>query len=394
MYKRPIFGELLKRFAEPRRFMQVLIGPRQVGKTTIASQLAQSVKMPVHSVSCDEPEYKSVSWIEQQWQSARIAAGKNGKKALLIIDEIQKIQGWSETVKKLWDEDTKAKTSVYVLLLGSSSMLIQKGLGDSLAGRFEVLHASHWSFGEMSSAFGISFDQYTYYGGYPGAAALINNSARWGSYISESLIETTVSKDILQMTRVDKPALLRRLLELGCSYSGQVLSYTKIMGQLQDAGNTTTLAHYLDLLSGAGILCGLNKYSGQKVRQRGSSPKFQVYDNALITVQSKLKFSEAKADAEFWGRLTESCIGSHLLNSVKGKGLELFYWEDGSSELDFVLAKKGKAAAIEVKSGRKKQKAPGIDRFSKEFNTDKKYLVGTGGIPFEEFVKIDIEELI
>ncbi|HDQ26527.1 MAG TPA: ATP-binding protein [bacterium] len=393
MYKRRILEVLLKRFKEPKKFIQVLIGPRQTGKTTLSVQVSDAVKMVVHSSSADDAGFNTGSWIEQQWETARIKAKKN-KRTLLIIDEIQKINKWSETVKKLWDADAKAGNNLYVLLLGSSSMLLNKGLGESLAGRFETINVRQWAYEEMKKAFGYSVEKYIYYGGYPGGASLIKDHARWAGYIRNSLIESTVSKDILQMTRVDKPALLRRLFELGCRYSGQVLSYNKILGQLQDAGNTITLAHYLDLLSGAGMLCGLNKFSGQKARQRASSPKFLALDSSLISAQLSHDFREAAGKKELWGRLVESCVGAHLVNSSQGSGVDVMYWANDRAELDFVLSKAGRVAAIEVKSGRKKEKAPGIDCFAREFKTDKKYLVGTGGIPLEEFLALPAAELI
>ncbi|HRU39980.1 MAG TPA: DUF4143 domain-containing protein, partial [Candidatus Goldiibacteriota bacterium] len=273
-------------------------------------------------------------------------------------------------------------------------LLINKGLGDSLAGRYETINITHWTYAEMSGAFGFGLDEYIYFGGYPGGAGLISDEARWAGYINGSLIEAAISKDILQMTRIDKPALLKRLFHLGCMYSGQVLSYQKILGQLQDAGNTTTLAHYLDLLSGAGLLCGLQKHAGQKVRQRGSSPKFQALNNALLSAQSGTGFEAAKRDSEIWGRLTESCVGAYLANAVKGTRTELFYWASGNREVDFVLSSGGKIAAIEVKSGRKKTRFPGTDEFSRQVKACKKYLVGTGGIPVEEFLKVKPEELL
>ena len=301
MYHRPVFDAIKKRVQEPRRFVQILAGPRQTGKTTLARQLLESRLLPTHYGSADEPGLKGNIWIEQQWEIARLLA--KGAKALLILDEIHKIPAWSETVKKLWDEDTRHKIRLHLILLGSSPLLMQKGLSESLTGRFEMIPITHWSFAEMQAAFSWNLDQYIYYGGYPGAASLISDHERWSSYISNSMIESTISRDILLMTRVDKPALLKRLFELGCSYSGQILSYQKMMGQLQDAGNTTTLAHYLNLLESAGLLTGLNKYSGQQVRQRGSSPKFQVLNTALSSVQSHLTLKEARHDPAWWGRL-------------------------------------------------------------------------------------------
>ena len=256
MYKRPLYQTLLSRLKEPRRFLQVLAGPRQVGKTTLARQAMEGGRTRSQYASADEPTLQDRAWIEQQWDLGRMKA-KDGE-ALLVLDEVQKVPGWSEVVKRLWDEDTAKRVSLKCVLLGSSPLLVQRGLTESLAGRFEILHVTHWSFAEMRDAFGWDVDQYVYFGGYPGAAALIEDRQRWARYIVESLIETTLSRDILLMTRVDKPALLRRLFLLGCDYSGQILSYQKMLGQLQDAGNTTTLAHYLELLAGAGMLKGVH----------------------------------------------------------------------------------------------------------------------------------------
>ncbi|MCD4670558.1 MAG: AAA family ATPase, partial [Actinomycetia bacterium] len=248
-YKRPIYSKILKRIKEKRQFIQVLAGPRQVGKTTLARQIINDYKSPIHYASADEPTLRDRSWLNQQWDIARLKIAEEKKSvALLIIDEVQKVSGWSETVKRLWDEDTANKTNLKVILLGSSPLLMQKGLTESLAGRFETIPVMHWSFAEMRDCFNIALERYIYFGGYPGAARLIINRQRWRQYILDSLIETTISRDILLMTRVDKPALLRRLFHLGCEYSGQILSYQKMIGQLQDAGNTTTLAHYLELL--------------------------------------------------------------------------------------------------------------------------------------------------
>ena len=278
---------LRSRLGEPRRFLQVVAGARQVGKTTLVAQVLDRLDVPSIIVSADEPAVGDTAWLAAQWDRARIVATDGGKTgAVLALDEVQKIPGWSETVKRLWDEDSRTRRPLKVVLLGSAPLLVQQGLTESLAGRFEIVHLPHWSYAEMRGAFGFSLEQYLYFGGYPGAAPLIEDPQRWKRYLLDALIETTISRDVLLMTRVDKPALLRRLFELGCRYSGQVLSYTKMLGQLQDAGNTTTLAHYLELLAGAGMLTGLQKYSGKAVRQRGSSPKLQVMTTALMTVEA------------------------------------------------------------------------------------------------------------
>jgi predicted AAA+ superfamily ATPase len=388
MFQRPICNILLARIHESRRFIQALAGPRQTGKTTLAKQTMEFLDIPNHYASADEPALKDTTWIEQQWEIARtkLRLDASFKKALFVLDEVQKITGWSETVKRLWDEDSANDLPLYVIVLGSSPLLVQHGLTESLAGRFEIIPVTHWSFDEMNSAFGWDVDQYVFYGGYPGASELIQDHQRWSNYIIDSLIETTISRDILLMRRVDKPALLRRLFELGCTYSGHILSYQKMLGQLHDAGNTTTLAHYLNLLEGAGLLAGLPKYAGQKVRQRASSPKLQVLNTALVTAPSQLTLNEAKQNPEFWGRLVESAVGAALANGIRGKGIELFYWASRNKEVDFVLRRAKNLTVIEVKSGRRKTSLPGVEAFSREFRVKRKLLVGTQGIQLKEFL--------
>lgn len=394
MFKRPIHKVVFSRLSERRGFIQVLSGPRQAGKTTLARQIIQDLNIPSHYASADEPTLRDRTWIEQQWEAGRSKAtsGRRRKRALLVLDEVQKVTGWSETVKRLWDEDSASGLPLHVIVLGSSPLLVQQGLTESLAGRFEILPVTHWSFAEMKQAFGWNVDQYVFYGGYPGAARLIRNHQRWSRYIIDSLIETTISRDILLMTRVDKPALLRRLFELGCSYSGQTLSYQKMLGQLQDAGNTTTLAHYLSLFEAAGLIAGLSKYAGERFRQRASSPKLQVLNAALMTATSHLTFSEAKDNSDYWGRLVESSVGASLANGLMGKNAGLFYWSSRNREVDFVLTRGKVLVALEVKSGRRKTTMPGIDAFSKEFRVKRKLLVGPQGVPLKDFLLTPPEE--
>ncbi|MBI3125735.1 MAG: ATP-binding protein [Ignavibacteriales bacterium] len=386
MFKRIQFDKIYNRLTEKRKFIQVLSGPRQSGKTTLANQIAGKLELPIHSVSADSPVPYNAVWLEQQWEIARINVNKNpNSESLLILDEIQKVHGWPEVIKKLWDEDTKNKTKVKVLLLGSAPLLIQKGLTESLAGRFELIPISHWNYVEMRDAFGWNLDQYIWFGGYPGAAELINDEERFKNYIRDSLIETTISRDILLLTRIDKQALLRQLFQLGTFYSGQIVSYQKMLGQLHDAGNTTTLAHYLNLLSASGLLTGLQKYSGLQIRQRSSSPKFLVLNNALISAQSNLSFEEARSNKDYWGRLVETAVGSYLLNGIIGTNLKLMYWREGAKEVDFIFDNGGKITALEVKSGRLRESLAGIETFNSLYEPKRKLLIGQKGIPLEEF---------
>ena len=383
-YRRPQAAELARRLAEPRRFIQVIAGARQVGKTTLVQQVIEDSRLPVRFASADEPTLRGPEWIDQQWEAARVAAGTAG--ALLVLDEVQKALGWSESVKRLWDEDTRAKRQIRVVLLGSAPLLVQQGLTESLAGRFEILRLPHWSFAEMRAAFGFDLNQYLYFGGYPGAAPLVTEPTRWRRYILDALVETTIARDVLLMTRVDKPALLRRLFELGCRYSGQVVSYTKMLGQLQDAGNTTTLAHYLDLLGGTGLLTGLAKYSGSTLRRRGSSPKLQVLNTALMSAQSGVSFEELDSDRDYRGRLVESAVGAHLANAAAAGDCEVYYWRERNREVDFVVRSPRTLVAIEVKSGLRRGTLPGLQAFAEAFATTRTLLVGRDGIPLGEFL--------
>lgn len=394
MYERSYLKQVRSRMEEPRKFIQVILGPRQVGKTTMVNQLLSQLSIPYINESADAIAATNSAWLMQAWEAARLKMKASGaSEYLLVIDGIQKIDNWSEVVKQQWDKDTREKMNIKVILLGSSRLLIQKGLTESLAGRFETFYLGHWSFAEMESAFGWSIEQYIYFGGYPGSATLINDEERWKNYIKDSLIETSISKDILMLTRVDKPALLKRLFELGCLYSGQILSYTKIIGQLQDAGNTTTLANYLKLLSDCGLLGGLEKYAGSVIRQRSSSPKFQVYNNALLTSQDDETYSTAIVNPKRWGRLVESSVGAHLLNHSVSERYNIHYWREGNNEVDFILEKGNKIIGLEVKSGASADNA-GMGIFNEKFHPDKMLLVGTGGIPYEEFLKINPKELL
>ncbi|SMP82712.1 hypothetical protein SAMN06295888_1565 [Desulfonatronum zhilinae] len=391
-YQRPQAAELARRLAEPRRHIQVVTGARQVGKTTLVQQVTEGLEGPVRFVSADEPTLRDGAWLRQQWEAARVETGSGG--GLLVVDEVQKVEHWSETVKYLWDEDTRQGRALRVVLLGSAPLMIGRGLTESLAGRFESLHLPHWSLVEMRAAFSYSLEDYLFFGGYPGAAPLTAEPARWRRYVLDSLVETSIARDVLLLTRVDKPALLRRLFELGCRYSGQILSYTKMLGQLQDAGNTTTLAHYLDLLAAAGMLTGVQKFAGQAVRQRASSPKLQVLNTALMTAMEGLSPEEAREDRSYYGRLVESAVGAHLANAAQRGDCELFYWRDKNREVDFVIRAGRRLLAIEIKSGRRRDALPGMAAFVEAFQPDRTLLVGGDGIELEAFLSRPVMEWV
>ena len=384
MFTRPQLEILTSRLRAPRRFLQVLAGPRQVGKTTLARQAMATFAGQSHYASADLPAAPDANWIEQQWRLARLLA-ETGP-VLLVLDEVQKVPRWSEAVKMLWDEDGFAARPLHVVLLGSSQFLMQQGLSESLAGRFELIRLPHWSFVEMRDAFGWDVDRYVYFGGYPGAATLADDEFRWKSYVLDAIIEPTLSRDVLQLARIDKPALLRRLFVLGCAYSGQILSYQKMIGQLQDAGNTTTLAHYLGLLGAAWMVAGLDKFAGDIARSRAGSPKLQALNTALITAQRPEGFIAARQDGELWGRLVESAVGAHLCNTAPA-GMTVTYWRERNFEVDFVLRYGGSVIGVEVKSGRNKGSLAGLERFTRDFDARPGLVVGTGGIPLPQFLE-------
>ncbi len=387
-------AKLVERLKEPRSFIQVLVGPRQVGKTTMAKQLLKSLKEPGTYITADNISNADGQWLATQWEMARIIQKQVPTKPyILVIDEIQKIDNWSEVVKQFWDQDTADEIPIKIMLLGSSRILVQQGLTESLLGRFEKHYISHWSYTEMQEAFKVSLNEYIWFGAYPGAAGIMRDEERWKNYISDAIIEPAISKDILMLTRIDKPALMKKLFELGCSYSGQILSFTKILGQLKDAGNTTTLSNYVSLLDTAGLLSGLEKFSFNKIRQRSASPKFLVQNTALMSAYYPHTLKEAIADRQLWGRITESAVGAYLYNqSIEGR-YSLTYWREGNEEVDFVLQKDKRIVCIEVKSNLEKKEV-NHSSFLKQYPKAKTILIGgRNGIPLETFFKMDPRDL-
>lgn len=417
MYQRPIATTLLARLREVPRLIQILAGPRQVGKTTLIGQLLADRPLgSFQSLAADPQALPSVrssgwptegsrhlppspEWLQWEWTRAveRAWAWQQSDEAqrqaqpmpfVLVVDEVQNVRQWSALVKALWDADRAHQAPMHVVLLGSAPLLMQQGLTESLMGRFELLKMGQWSFAEMHDAFGFTLAQYIHFGGYPGGAPLIQDESRWRDYVRHGIIEPSIDRDVLAMTRVDKPALLRQLFELGCAYSGQILSLDKVSGVL-GKGHTQTLADNLTRLSQAGLLTGLHKHAGQVVRQRASPPKFQVHDNALMTAMSSHGFEEARADRSHWGRQVESTVGAHLINTADAD-TRIFYWRERDKEVDFVVQHRGRLAAIEVKST---ASAPtphahtGLQAFAQHHADVKTWLVGSDELPLGEFLQ-------
>lgn len=393
MYKRAEYQIIKKRLEEPRKFIQVVMGARQIGKSTVVKQVLRDLDLPYQFYSADNVPASNTAWISDCWETVRSLKRNNGwESAILVIDEIQKIPDWSEAVKKEWDDDSFNDKNIKVLLLGSSRVLLEKGLSESLAGRFEEIRMSHWSYAEMRDCFGWSLDRYIFYGGYPGAASLADDEDRFRQYIQSSIIDATINKDILMDTPIGKPALLRQTFELGAAYSGELLSLNKMLGSLQDAGNTSTLSGYLNLLAESGLLCGLQKYSIDLARRRASIPKLQVYNNALKMVYSPMTFDQAILDRRSWGRTLESGIGACLVSQAFVHRFDIFYWRERNDEVDFILRKKNSSVAIEVKGNAEKRTA-GLEKFRELFKPTSSFIVGDGGIKAEEFLSMDLLKL-
>jgi len=382
-YERPLLATLLALLSRPTPVIHVLIGPRQVGKTTIARQIEQAIGIPTIYATADSPTPLTSAWIETHWRRAFSESTTSQVPVLLILDELQKVRGWSETLKLLWD-NRAVGSEIRVLILGSSALLMQDGLTESLSGRFFLHRCTHWGYPECSAAFGLSFEQWIYYGGYPGAVAFLENEETWKRYIVDSLIETVLARDVLQMNKIAKPVLLRHLFALAATLPAQQVSYTKMLGQLHDAGNTTTLAHYLKMLDAAFLASGLEIFSRGLQRKRGSSPKLILWNNALISALSTRNFSDSIGDPVWWGRLVENAVGAFLCNNLNSVEYTITYWREGDYEVDFVVAKGLDVWAIEVKSSRS-GKVTGLTKFCKHYPDARPLLVGGSGIPLVEF---------
>jgi hypothetical protein len=387
-YQRPVVREILEGLGKKQKVLRVMVGPRQVGKTTAARQIAEQWDGDVVFAAADGLLPHGPEWIHIQWNLA-LSKCSPRTRTLLVLDEVQKVAGWSETVKALWDQEQYERKGLDVLLLGSSALLVQKGLGDSLAGRFYLYRCGHWGWAEMEAAFGWTLEEWLYFGGYPGAARFREDEGEWRNYVSDSLVETVISRDVLQLQTINKPALLRHLFGLAVGYPAQIFSYNKMLGQLQEAGNTTTLAHYLRLLESAFVASGLEVYRGGKIVKRGGSPKLVLWNNALVSAYGAMAFETAKRDGARWGRLVENAVGAYLLDRVVRPGhAELFYWRDRDKEVDYVVKTPKGLWGLEVKSGRS-GKSEGLGAFLRSYPKARVLVVGTGGMDLETFFKTD-----
>lgn len=408
-FERAEIGKLLQRLREPVRRLTIIAGPRQVGKTTLVQQALTRIgaEKPARFIATDQPVtprpnprasageivddliVADAAWLTRVWQAARATAQDSEKGYVLVLDEIQKIPRWSEIVKGLWDADRAEGLNMHVVLLGSSPLLVQRGLSESLTGRYDLIRLGHWSFREMQEAFNLSLEEFIYFGGYPGSADRIRSESEWRHYVRYSLIEPSIERDVFALNRVNKKFLLKQLFRLGCDYSGQVFTYSKMAENLRDSGDkahTNTIADYLELLAQAGLLAGLQMFSANRLRLRASPPKLNVLNTALMSVETGYGFAEARADRSHWGRLTESAVGAHLYNTGMADDCRLYYWRKSPHEVDFVLARGRRVLAIEVKSGRPPNHSRGLDAFVAAYPGSKTLVVGEGGVSLSEFL--------
>lgn len=420
-FRRAQVGTLTQRLSERPEFIIAIFGPRQTGKTTAVLQALSSIEQESHYEAM-EPSYgraellpltlegkpltldgkplalesglgasaaprPDVGYLTEVWQHCRHQAMRSPRGFVLVLDEIQRIDGWSEAVKGLWDADRREGCPLHVVILGSAPLLMQDGLNESLAGRFEPVRFPHWSFAEMSQAFGFDLEEYVYFGGYPGAARRISDPDRWAEYVRSALIGPAIERDVLSMVRVDKPELLKRLFDLGARYSGQQVSYNKLLGHLQDAGNTTTLTRYMELLGRVGMIAGLPKLTNRPASAKAPTPKLNMLNTALMSGVSGYSPHEARADRSHWGRLVETCVGAHLLNASSSR-IEVKYWRDEGHEVDFVLQRGPHLVGIEVKSGKAPVHTRGLAEFERRFHPLNTVVVGETGVPLDEFLAL------
>ena len=395
LYKRQHLAILHKRMAEPRKRIQIVMGPRQVGKSTMVGQFASKLKVPYDIFAADAVNRYDSSWIPNRWQEERIKMNlRQEKERILVIDEIQKIENWSEQVKKEWDSDTREGRNLKVILLGSSRVLLQKGLEDSLAGRFETIKMGYWDWTEMREAFGFSLDQYVYFGGFPGLADTINDENRWQNLVEGSIISPILARDIIEIEEIRNSALLRQVFELACIESAKELSLTKMQSTL-NKGTVPTIKTYLNILDQTMTVKPLQKYAPSAIREKNSIPKMQVYNSGFRNRYAQFTFEQARTNPAEWGRLVESSVGAHLANHSILDGFDLLYWRnERKQECDYVLKKGQKLVAIEVKSSRA-DNTSGFEEFKKLYS-DKigtALIVGPEGLPLEDFFGLKINDL-
>jgi uncharacterized protein len=345
-----VLNVMRQRLTEPAPgHVQVLTGPRQVGKTTLLLELAKHWGKRALYAAADTPEASLPGWWEQQWQRAEQLAQSRG--AVLLIDEIQYLAHWSRLLKAGIDRVRRERIALHVVVSGSSSLHIGKGARETMAGRYERLQLLHWSAAEIAERFGVTaskaVEQTVQYGSYPGAVSLLSDLTRWREYVRQSIMEPAVGRDLMMLETIRKPALLRQVFALCTGHPAEIISLQKLCGQLTDKGSLETVAHYLHVLEEAYLVAAVPKYSEKALRQRAAPPKLIVLNNAFLGATSNRLPPQPDAEPERWGRWVENACLAHAWNA----GQQVCYWRAEPYEVDMVLDGSWGRWAIEVKSG-------------------------------------------
>lgn len=370
---------LSERLHDKRSPVQVVVGPRQIGKTTSLKELLAGKGV---YETADSPQTLPANLIEVWWEKAL-----QDKNKILAIDEVQKISGWSEVIKKLWDENPHA---LRVILTGSSALLVEKGLRESLAGRFELIRAEHWNFSEAKNILELSREQFIEFGCYPGSVRFLDDIPRWAAYVRDSIVEPAIGRDLLLLHPVENPALLRQLFGLATTLPAQIVSLQKLLGALQAPGTLPTLQSYLHLLGQAFLVTGIQKYSPAPFRARKSIPKLIVHDNALLRAFERPV--ETQLSPKRRGQYFENLIGARFLES----GWDTFYWKERDLEVDFVVfGPNGEKWAIEVKTVKTNSKdLKGLHEFCRRHPNFEPRLVSLIGQKIEDVVTVETDEIL
>lgn len=350
--KAPQLNSIMDLVNKREGHIHVLVGPRQVGKTTTVKQLSENSGLVSKYISADGEVSRPKSWLSLQWQ---MSLGEGVE--LLIIDEIQKVENWAEEAKRFWDQ--RGESSPRLILLGSSSLSLHRGLSESLTGRYILHRVYHWDFESSQKLLNeLDLKKYLEHGGYPGSYEFIENKFEWLSFVKDSIITPVIEKDILSMVHVKSPALFRQSFDLICSYASQEISYTKLLGQLQDKGNTDLVKNYIKLFEAAFLVKSLEKYSGKIIKKRSSSPKLYPLAPALYSQAIDMQFDE-----EYYGHAFELFI---LMELLKFPG-SVYYWRERSYEVDFILEIGNKLIAVEVKYTSLPESTKGLEEFVTKF---------------------------
>jgi predicted AAA+ superfamily ATPase len=330
--------------------IQLLSGPRQVGKTTLLLELAEELGAAALYAPADAPEAVLPGFWERLWDQAEEVAGKAGR-AVVLLDEAHLVPDWAGRLKGVWDRLRRKKLPIQIVATGSSALRLASGSRESLAGRFERITLTHWSAASLAQVFKLSPEvaalTIVEEGSYPGAFELRSDRARWSAYLRDAIVGPAIGRDILALAAVRRPALLRQVFGACASSPAQIVSLQKIQGQLQDAGALETIAHYLALLEEAYLVAPIQKYAARAARRRNAPPKLVTLSNALSAAVDPRGAPSQKAEPDRFGAWVENACLAHAWNA----GQQVSYWREEPLEVDGILEGSWGSWAIEVKTG-------------------------------------------